>query len=185
MKRKFLVGVLMLCSCGCASMNNTESGALTGGVVGGALGAIVGAAFHRPLAGAAIGAGTGAVVGGVSGAAQDRREANINAANTAAIAAANQVVNGPVGLQEVATMVQQHISDSIIIGNIRSSGTTYNLRPQDIQYLKEQGVSDAIVTEMLSRRTVVQVIQPRPVYVQPAPVVGVEYYGGGGYYRRW
>ena len=69
--------------------------------------------------------------------------------------------------------------------DIRSTGTTYNLRVEDIQYLKEQGVSDAVVAEMQMRRPV-RVIQPvytRPVYVEPAPVVGVGV--GFGYGRRW
>ena len=108
----------------------------------------------------------------------------MQAANNTAIATANQVVNGPMGLQEVASMAQQQISDGLIINQIRSTGTTYNLGKDEILYLKQQGVSDAVVAEMQSRRTVVQVVQPgypRAVYVEP--VVGV--YGGGYGYRHY
>src|SRR5438477_9366493 len=73
MKRNTLLGVLLLCSCGCSTMNNTEAGALGGGLLGGAFGTLVGAAVGRPLAGAAIGAGVGTGVGALSGHAEDKR----------------------------------------------------------------------------------------------------------------
>ncbi len=198
MRRKFLLGVLMLCSCGCSTMSNTGAGAATGGIIGGTLGTLAGLAVGRPLAGAAIGAGAGAGLGAIAGNAEDRAEARENAAVQQAVAQQQQVaaqqqqvVIGPVGLQEIAKMAQDHISDAIIINYIRNSGTTYNLRGVDIDYLKQQGVSDPVVIEMQSHPhpsvppggvTVVQPVYPRPVYVAP---VGVGFGYGYGYRRGW
>ena len=64
--------------------------------------------------------------------------------------------------------------------------------PEDITYLKQQGVSDGIVQEMQMRRPGVAVVQPmyaRPVYVvhppPPPPVVGVGLGFGFGGGRCW
>ncbi len=177
MKKLWLSGLLLL-GCGCQSMNNTEAGAVGGGVVGGVLGTVVGAAAGRPLTGAAIGAGTGAAIGGLAGHSQDRAEARA-AANAQAWANAHP----PLSLSDVVTMVQNHISDAVIINQIRTTNSTYNLNAEQINWLKSQGVSDSVVFEMQSRQGVL--VQPAPVYVvEPgAPSVGVGV--GIGYGRRW
>jgi hypothetical protein len=165
---------------GCTSMSHTEQGAVTGGVVGGAAGALVGSAFHAPLAGAAVGAGVGALAGGAAGNAQDRAEdrAVRQAAATQAAAARSMLT-----LEEIVKMTQSHIEDAVIINQIRQTGSVYNLNGDQIIWLKQQGVSDAIITEMQTRYQAVYT-RPAPVviYERPAPV----YVGVGGYYgRRW
>lgn len=181
----------LLVACGCSSMNHTEKGALAGGAVGTGIGAIAGAACRNPLAGAAIGAGAGALAGGLIGNSVDKDEAH---AKDRAIAAAQaQQQQQTLGLTDVAQMAQQHISDDVIIQQIRTAGTAYHLSPSDIQYLKGNGVSDAVVMEMQAtanrapRRvyTAQPVYQPAPtVYVvepAPPPVIGV----GFGYSHRY
>jgi hypothetical protein len=70
-------------------------------------------------------------------------------------------------------MSQAHNSDAVIINQIRYTNSSFNLSPDDINWLKQQGVSDPVVIEMQTRRPMI--IQRAPVYVvepAPGPVVG-------------
>ena len=74
------------------------------------------------------------------------------------------------------------ISDDVVVGTIRSTGSQYNLSPQDLRELSNAGVSDKVVQEMLNTRhrepRQVRVVRPQPpvVYVE-RPVVDPFYYG--------
>ena len=92
-------------------------------------------------------------------------------------------------------MAQQGISDAVIISQIRSTRSIYNLAPNDIAWLKSQNVSDPVVMEM--QATASRVVPadgrvygrayygPDVVYVQPygPPPVGVGFSYSSG--RRW
>jgi hypothetical protein len=167
----------LLVACGCSSMNNTEKGAVVGGGVGAGVGALAGAACHNPGVGAAIGAGAGALTGAVVGHSMDKSEEK--AKNDAAAAVQAQQQAQQLGVADIAKMAQQHISDDVIIQQIRTSGVIYHLSAAEIEYLKANGVSDPVILEMqatvnrLPRRvyTAAPVYAPAPpVYVvQPAP----------------
>ncbi|MCS7046338.1 MAG: glycine zipper domain-containing protein [Gemmataceae bacterium] len=163
-------------------MNHTERGALLGGGFGALAGTVLGGMSGNPGAGAAIGAGTGALIGGLAGHEEDRREQRLAAAQ-----ARNQM-----SLNDVVQLAQRNVSDQIIINQINSSGSVFNLTSQDVIYLRDQGVSERVIAHMQSAR--------RPVYVDgrwvypagsvvlvepPPPVsvgVGVGYVAGP---RRW
>jgi outer membrane lipoprotein SlyB len=176
MKTKVWLGGLLILSCGCQSMNNTEAGALGGGLFGAALGTVVGAAARNPLAGAAIGAAAGTATGALIGNSEDRREDRMQ--RRAAVAAANP----PMTVFQVRDMAQQHLSDAVIINQIRTTNSTFSLTPDDINWLKQQGVSDYVIMEMQARRPVV-IQGPPPYAYQPyyGPAVGV----GVGIGPRW
>jgi hypothetical protein len=169
---------------GCSTLSPTENGILGGGALGGVTGAIIGHAAGNTAAGAAIGAGVGAVAGGVTGNAIEKSE---NKAVVQAQAQAQaQIQARQLGLTDIVQMAQSQVSDAVIVGQIRSTGSVYNLSPTDIQWLKTNGVSDGVILEMQQARPQVIYARPRPyyvepVYVAPAPVVGV----GFGYGRRW
>src|SRR5262245_33317604 len=137
MKKPIFSGLAMpvLLACGCSSMNNAEQGALGGGALGAGVGALAGSSTGHAGGGALIGGAIGALFGGLFGHAADKSEERVQAAAAAAQARALQ-------LTDVATMAQQHISDDLIIGQIHSTGTVYNLQPADINWLKQNGVSD-------------------------------------------
>src|SRR5438128_351795 len=139
MNRKTLVSAVVLLTCGCTGLENTDRGAATGGILGGILGLGVGAVTHHPLAGAAIGAGAGALAGGAIGNAEDRSEAKA----AARAAAARQL-----SLEDVARMSQQHVSDALIVNQIRATGSLYNLNADHVLWLKQAGVSDVVIAEM-------------------------------------
>jgi hypothetical protein len=123
----------------------------------------------------------------VGGAAVDCAEAKADARLAAATA-----VPPParLGLMDVVTMVQQGVSDEVIITQIRTSGSLFYLSPTDLAYLKDCAVSDRVVMEMQAtpsrchgRRVYgpVPVYGPPPVYVVEPPPVGV---GVGFSYSR-
>ena len=156
--------------------NNTETGALAGAGIGGLGGAILGSAVRAPVAGAAIGAAVGGLTGAAIGNDKDRQEAR-----AAAVAQSRAL-----GLTDVAQMAQQNVPDDIIINQIRTSPTVFNLSSTDITWLRENRVSDAVIREM--QLTAARL--PRRYYVEPAPVVVVDPPPVGvgigfGYGRRW
>jgi len=187
---RWILGLLsgVLFTTGCSSMSQTEAGAVGGGLLGAGAGALIGSATGHTGAGAAIGAGVGALAGGVTGNAVEESEKRTQAQIQAAAAAQAQA-RPPLGLVDVVTMSQQHISDSVIITQIRTTGSVYRLTPTDINWLKENGVSDGVIIEMQATAsrvppavTVVRPVRPVYVYEEPPPIgVGFTYTR----YRRW
>ena len=165
---------------GCSSMSNTEKGAGAGGLIGAGTGALIGSATGHTGAGALIGGAVGAVSGGLIGHGVDDAERRADAR-----AAANPP-RGPLGLVDVVQMAQSHVSDDLIISQIRATGSVYQLFANDTIWLKQNGVSDVVVTEMLATagRVPRRVYTAAPVYVvEPPPPVSVGV--GFGYHGRW
>jgi Glycine zipper len=182
---KRLLGTLLLpllALSGCEGMSHADAGILGGGAFGAVAGTIVGGALGRPGLGAAIGAGTGAIAGGAIGAHEDKVEHREAQAAAAAVAQ-----RGPLGLEEIAKLSQQHVGDGVIIEQIRTSGYIYNLTVDQIIWLRQSGVSDVVIQEMqltTQRAQRVYVAPPPGVVVveDRPPVVGI---GFVGYRRRW
>ncbi len=108
-------------------------------------------------------------------------------------------------IAEIQAMVQAHVSDSVIVNEIQSSSTRYQLTADQIIALKNAGVSDAIINALISSAskpapatTVEQSAYVYPyVYYDPWPWFwwgpyyyhggyyhGGYYYGGGFHHRR-
>lgn len=177
---------LALLPTGCASMNNTEKGVVGGGLIGAGTGALIGNAVGNTGAGALIGTGVGALSGALVGNSIDQSERKTEA--QIAAVAAQQQARGPLGVTDVVQLAQSHVSDDVIITQIRSTGSIFHLSANDTIWLKQNGVSDVVVQEMLASasRTPRRVYTAAPVYAQPVyvyepppPVVGV----GFGYTR--
>lgn len=81
----------------------------------------------------------------------------------------------PYGLEDIVKLSRAQISEDIILNYVRSSGTVYNLRPQDIVTLKNEGVSDHVISAMLDQRRAAAemasqaITQPAPMSPAPAP----------------
>jgi hypothetical protein len=187
MNRKWLSSVILpaLFLCGCENMSNTEKGVGAGGLLGAGTGAIVGHALGSTGAGALIGAGVGAVSGGLIGHAVDESEKKTQAQIAAS-------APGPLGLTDVVQMVQAHVTDDVIISQIRTTGSVFHLSSNDTIWLKQNGVSDVVVQEMLAsaNRVPRRVYTAAPVYAQPvyvyeAPPPPVSVGVGFGYHGRW
>ena len=205
LRRIGLLGVVVAATAGsgCSTMNNTEKGAVGGGVVGTAAGAAIGAATGRPLLGAAIGAAGGTATGALIGNSVDKEEKrNRDVAQAAALADA-QAQSSRLGITDVIELAKAGHGDTVIINQIRSTRSTFQLSSADLNLLKTNGVSDRVIAEMQAARgapptqVVVReqpstVIYDSPYYARPSPVIVVgpprPYgygYGGGYYYRRW
>ncbi len=187
--RLVAAGVLpALLACGCAGMSNTEKGALAGGGIGAGAGALIGSATHHTGVGAVAGGALGALAGGLTGNAIDESEKK----QQAQIAAATAAQRAPLGLTDIVNMVQQHITDDVIISQIRTTGSVYRLSPSDINWLKQNGVSDAVVMEMQATATryprrvyTATPVYQEPVYIYEPPPPPVSVALGFGYSHRW
>src|SRR5439155_13076388 len=157
--------MLILFTCGCSSMSNTEKGVGAGGLIGAGTGALIGNATGHTGAGALIGAGVGALSGGLIGHAVDESD-NKTDAKIAAAAAAQQ---GPMGITDVVYLAQQHVTDEVIVTQIRCTHSVFQLSANDTVWLKQQGVSDMVVQEMLATasRYPRRIYSTAPVYPQP------------------
>lgn len=192
---------------GCAHMNNTEKGAIGGGVIGTAAGTAIGAATGKPLLGAAIGGLAGTAGGSLIGNGidkEERRERDINQA--VALAEAKQQQQR-LGMFDVIRLAQAGHDDQIIINQLRTTGSTFQLTASDLDELKRAGVSSRVIAEMQTLRPAANAAptrvivreqpviydSPSPVYVRPAPVYVVGpppprpvYVGGSIHYgKRW
>ncbi len=168
--RPLVICVLPTLVCtGCASMTPTEQGVAGGGLIGAGTGAIVGNALGNTGAGALT--GVGALSGGLIGNSVEKAEQRTQAQIAAAEA------RSQLGVADVIQMVHNHVSDGVIISQIRSSGTVYHLSAQDVLTLKQNGVSDVVVQEMLAtaNRVPRRYYSAAPVYTpvvyEPAYVV--------------
>ncbi len=65
------------------------------------------------------------------------------------------------GVPEILQLAQAKVGDDTIIAYIKNSGNSYGLSADQIIYLRQQGVSDAVIKVMLN--------QPKPAAVASAP----------------
>jgi hypothetical protein len=80
----------------------------------------------------------------------------------------------PYGVDDVLKLSRAQISEDVVVNYVHNSGTVYNLEPNDIVYLRNQGVSDRVINAMMDQRTrttamAAQTVQPAPVLVAPTP----------------
>jgi hypothetical protein len=65
------------------------------------------------------------------------------------------------GVPQILQLEQAKVSDDTILAYIKNSGNSYGLTADQIIYLKQQGVSDPVITAMLN--------QPKPAAVAYTP----------------
>lgn len=161
-----LLSLGLVSQVGCASMNHTEAGAAHGAGIGAITGAIIGNSSGNAGAGALIGAATGGLAGSLIGNAEDAREER-----DVAIAQANheRMARAAIHNNDVMQMVHSGVSDSVIMGAIRSRGGAFDLSPQSIIALKQQGLSDPLI-EFMQQHNYVSSTQPVVVKQTPAVV---------------
>jgi hypothetical protein len=81
----------------------------------------------------------------------------------------------PYGVDAVVKLSQEHISQAITLNYIQNSGTIYDLGPDDIVYLRNEGVSDNVINALLDQRQNVplQVAVENTLQAQAAASVNV------------
>ena len=157
----FLLAIISFATfAGCQSGPFARDGGVIGGLTGAALGAAVGNKSGNALPGAAIGAVAGSLTGNaVGGSIDDRFEAQQAAFQ-------QQTARGAVTIPEVIDMSRNGLGEEVISTHIRNYGIDRNLTTDDLILLKNQGVSDRVISTMQSIGT------NRPMlpanYAQPA-----------------
>src|SRR5262249_51445661 len=114
------------------------TGALVGDGAGAAAANLIAKATHGSrTAGTVIGGAVGAIGGAIAGWAHDQ---SVIKADTRSAAQAQQG-----SLEQIVKLSQQGVTDAVIINQIRTSGKVYTLSANDILYLKQHNVSDAVI----------------------------------------
>ena len=80
----------------------------------------------------------------------------------------------PYGVADVLKLTRAQVSEDVTLNFIHNSGTIYNLSPNDVVYLRDQGVSDRVINTMLDQRKNVPAEMaaqsaPSPAATAPAP----------------
>ncbi|MDX1952291.1 MAG: glycine zipper domain-containing protein [Verrucomicrobiota bacterium] len=167
MKKKFgqngLVVVLGLALTGCSNLPGSDK--QQGAVIGGATGAAVGAAVTKNRAlgaviGGAVGAAGGYVIGSNSDKLLGRDKEEVQAANRKSqeAPATTQDVNnattadlnsdGFVTLDEVVAMEKAGLTDEVMLQRLRATGQVFQLTEEQNKYLREQGISQEVISEL-------------------------------------
>jgi hypothetical protein len=102
----------------------------------------------------------------LSAVAQDFSGANM--AQPAAINA--NAIQLPYGVPQIVQLAQARVADDTIIAYIKNSGNSFALDANQILYLRQQGVSDAVISTMLSQPKPAMAVVPQPVTPAPQPV---------------
>ncbi|MCH8830179.1 MAG: glycine zipper 2TM domain-containing protein [Planctomycetes bacterium] len=131
---------------GCSTMNHTERGIVTGTGLGALIGAVIGHQTGHRGTGAMVGALSGGLIGGLAGKSEDmREERDLALAQADHAEDRRHFVRNAVRNEDLVRMTQSGISDSVIIGSIRSRGGLLDLSPAALIRLKQQGVSDSVI----------------------------------------
>jgi hypothetical protein len=73
------------------------------------------------------------------------------------------------GASQILQLEHAQLKDDTIIAYIKTSGSSYLLNADQIIYLRQQGVSDAVLTAMLSQPRTGKAANPLPMPSTPAP----------------
>jgi hypothetical protein len=82
--------------------------------------------------------------------------------------AATAAVKLPYGVEDVLKMSRAQVNEDIVLNYIQNSGIIYDLRPNDLVFLHNQGVSDRLVSAMLDQRNRVTYQQTQAAAKQQA-----------------
>lgn len=138
----------MASALGCQNAKTrAPEGAVIGGVLGAAAGGIIGHQSGNALAGAGIGAAAGAVTGAVIGSQINKPGQPAETAQPVTVATQAQNPN-QMTIQQVVDLAKQGVNEDVIIDKIRMSNSKFSLTADDLQYLKQQGVSQKVIDLM-------------------------------------
>lgn len=149
-------GVFIVClalialTTGCQNaQTRATEGAVVGGILGAAAGGIIGHQSHHGGEGAAIGAAAGVLTGAIVGAQIPKQG---QAAQTPSASRQNQAVQSAnpsqMSMQQIIDMTGQGVNENVIIDKIRLSNSNFHLSAEDVNLLKQKGVSQRVIDAM-------------------------------------
>jgi uncharacterized protein YcfJ len=140
------VVVVSLVFLGCESMGpNSKKGVGVGAILGSVAGGVVGHQSGRGVEGALIGGAVGGGAGGMIGSGMD--DQHIQQAKASHMSNVAQI-----SILRIVEMTEKGLPDSVIIDEIKTSGSVYDLDMATIQYLKNQQVSDLVIDYMMKTK---------------------------------
>jgi outer membrane lipoprotein SlyB len=148
MKRIFFaLFVLVLSSNTAPAQQHTRDGAALGGTAGAIIGGIIGHQNDETAEGAIIGGVVGAVAGGLAGNARDQQISREQYYQSQ-IYQQQQRMRQCVQVNDVVSMVNSGLSDTVIINHIQNNGIERRLEVHEIIQLHRQGVSEQVIAAM-------------------------------------
>lgn len=139
-KKLLVLAIAVAFLAGCESMGpKAKTGAVAGGVIGAIGGGVIGHQMGSGVAGAAIGATVGAVAGGLIGDQLDKADQKAAETNP-----------NHLPVSKIVDMAAKGTPDDVIISDIKSTNSKYELTAEMIDYLKKNKVSDKVINYMLS-----------------------------------
>jgi hypothetical protein len=95
------------------------------------------------------------------------------------------VHDDPLSINDIISLSRAHVSDGVIVRYIRDHGTVYALNGQDMDHLRQAGVSPSVVDFMARSGYPGGPYGPGPgPYFYPPPIaIGFGFGGGGGRWR--
>ena len=144
---------------------------IIGGLAGAGIGAAAGEDSGDAVPGALIGGAIGLITGSAVGDGIDERNYRQQAYQQAVVQQQAQLQAQAVTMADVVSMTQAGLSDTVIVNHIQTHGVAHRLNASDLIVLKQQGVSDAVLSAMQSIPA--PTVVPQPV---PAPVIVEEHY---------
>ncbi len=78
------------------------------------------------------------------------------------------------GVPQILRLAQAKVGDDLMLAYIRNAGNSYRLNADQIIYLRQQGLSDAVITAMLNQPRA-GVALPLPTTPAPPPVASTAY----------
>jgi uncharacterized protein YcfL len=146
MKKGFVFALILSLLClGCQTQQKTRAveGAVIGGLVGATAGGIIGHQSHHGAEGAGIGAATGALTGALIGS-----QISKDASGGYSTAASSATGPNQMSIAQIVALSKQGVADAVIIDRIRLTNSKFKLSESDIAYLKQEGVSPAVIQAM-------------------------------------
>jgi len=132
---------LITLSVGCQSQETRSTeGAIIGTILGAGAGYAIGKQSGHGGEGAGIGAGVGLLGGALIG--NQIKKPGQAAQGTGVQQGANP---NQMSLQQIVDLTKQGANEAVIIDRIRLTNSRFQLTPQDVDYLKQQGVSQNVI----------------------------------------
>jgi hypothetical protein len=144
-----LSAIIALPCAGCqSSPNRAGEGAVIGGILGAGAGAIIGNQSRDRdkgrTQGALIGGALGALGGALAGSQIQKQPAQAQQrASVPSAANPNQI-----SLGQVVDLSREGIHEDVIIDRIRLTNSRYNLTADDLNYLRQNSVSEKVIQVM-------------------------------------
>ncbi|MEW4453658.1 glycine zipper domain-containing protein [Bremerella sp. JC817] len=164
-----VVTIVSACSLGCRSPYHQDQLGLVGAGTGALAGAAIGSASGHTAGGAIIGGLVGATAGSAVGAHMDEVEARNQALFQQRL---GRTLEGQTTYDDVIAMSKAGLSDQVITTHIRRHGMAQIPSAGDLIFLKNNGVSDVVISTMQN--------PPVEVVTAPAPrtvIVEEHHYG--------